>query len=69
MNPPESEPPQESFQVANFADSLVQHYVRQGGDAKDLFIAFAGLVAAVSAKTAADCLIALDEAMGSIAAL
>ena len=57
-------PPQKAFLAASFADSLVQRYVCQGGEAGDLFVAFAGLVAGVSEKTATDCLIALDETIG-----
>jgi hypothetical protein len=59
--PLKSEPPTQAFLAASFADSLVQQYVCQGGEARDLFVAFAGLVAGISEKIAMDCLIALDE--------
>jgi hypothetical protein len=64
---PKSEPPPEAFLAASFAESLAQQYVCQGGEASNLFVAFAGLVAGVSEKTATDCLIALDETLGRIA--
>ena len=58
---PKSEPPLEAFLAASFAESLAKQYVCQGGEAMNLFVAFAGLVAGVSEKTATDCLIALDK--------
>jgi hypothetical protein len=64
ISPPKSETPPAAFRAANFAESLARQYVCHGGEARDLFVAFAGLVAGLSEKTATDCLIALDEAIG-----
>jgi hypothetical protein len=55
------EPPPESFQAAAFADSLAEGFESQGKNARDLFIALAGLVAGRDKATAMDCLMALDE--------
>ena len=45
-----------------FAESLAQLYMKEGVPAKDLFAAFAGLVATRDPLLAADCLTALDQA-------
>jgi hypothetical protein len=60
-NSPEPEVPYEALEAASFAESLALQYVAQGGDTKDLFVAFAGLVAGASKEIAARCLIAVDE--------
>jgi hypothetical protein len=54
-------PPRQAFQAAAFAETLAREYVRQGGTAHALFVAFAGLVSARDKTVGADCLTALDR--------
>jgi len=53
--------PQHALTTASFAETLAQEYMRQGGTALALFVAFAGLVSARDKHVAADCLVALDR--------
>jgi len=50
-------------QVANFAELIMREYLRDGGAANDLFVAFAGLVSAHDKILGAECLIALEAAV------
>jgi hypothetical protein len=58
------------MEAASFAESIARRYAERPQSPKsttDLFVAYAGLVAASDRKLAADCLIALDEALSSSA--
>jgi hypothetical protein len=57
------DPPNYAFDAANFAESVAREYVRGGGFAQDLFVAFAGLVAAQDRALGASSLIALEDAV------
>lgn len=60
---PNSELPRHALDAAGFADRLAQEYVKQGGDGRALFVAFAGLVSARDKQVGADCLTALDRGL------
>ena len=59
--PSDEELPQHSLDAASFAETLAREYVRQGGSAEALFVAYAGLVSARDRAVGADCLTALDR--------
>ncbi len=44
-----------------FAENILKEHERKGGDVREAFAAFAGLVCARDATVGADCLAAFDE--------
>jgi hypothetical protein len=67
-SPSRIDPPDYVLQAASFAESIARRHAEAPQSSKfatDLFVAYAGLVAARDKKLAGDCLIALDEALSS----
>jgi hypothetical protein len=64
-----NDPPEICFQATNFAEMLAQRFIEQGGNPKDLFVAFVGIVAGLSSVLAEQCLIAMDDEIGKRAML
>jgi len=63
------EPLVESFEAAAFAEFFALRCERRGKPVKDLFVALAGLICAISPKLGAQRLEALDEATNPAAPL
>jgi hypothetical protein len=59
----EPSPPPHAYDAAGFAESVARQYAERGGEAKDLFVALAGLISARDKQVGADCLIALEHAL------
>ena len=55
--------PENPLRATSFAENLARRYVSNVDDSRSLIGAFAGLVAARDPRLAADCLIALEEAL------
>jgi hypothetical protein len=55
--------------AAEFAARILDAFVARGGKASDLFVAFAGLVVARDKDLGAECLLALEQAIGGGAGL
>ncbi len=53
--------PPRSLDALKFAYQIADHYAARGGDVRDLFGAFAGLVVNYNKEVGYKCLMALDE--------
>jgi len=69
--PSKIDPPIHALEAASFAESIAQRHAQRHAESlkstTDLFVAYVALVSARDRKLAADCLIAVDEALSASA--
>ncbi len=61
--PREPDVPADVLSAMSLAQSIAREHAREGGDLAELLGAYAGLVATMDTKIAADCLIAIEGAV------